>query len=240
MQVYKNITKLLLTPYSVFKSAPAVGVKSLKPSPKMDVEYPERNRLRVVLRVPQFLTIGKPYKMQKKLRLMRGPELFHNTLLHKQYGIIATGGGRMKFSHFEMIRMTILRNIDYNKVFALWRVPSPWQPITMKSHGLRMGSGKGSINHYVTPVKAKQVILEVGGNIEYFEVKNILKNIAKRLPFDAMAVSQEIMDKMEAEKKKVEEENQNPWTWKYIIQNNMLGCNKWISKYDRKWFNEYI
>lgn len=33
-----------------------------------------------------------------------------------------------------------------------------------------MGSGKGSINHYVTPVKAKQVILEVGGNIEYFEV----------------------------------------------------------------------
>lgn len=229
MQVYKNITKLLLTPYSVFKSAPAVGVKSLKPSPKMDVEYPERNRLRVVLRVPQFLTIGKPYKMQKKLRLMRGPELFHNTLLHKQYGIIATGGGRMKFSHFEMIRMTILRNIDYNKVFALWRVPSPWQPITMKSHGLRMGSGKGSINHYVTPVKAKQVILEVGGNIEYFEVKNILKNIAKRLPFDAMAVSQEIMDKMEAEKKKVEEENQNPWTWKYIIQNNMLGCNKWMS-----------
>lgn len=55
-----------------------------------------------------------------------------------------------------------------------------------------------------------------------------------------MAVSQEIMDKMETEKKKLEEENQNPWTWKYIIQNNMLGCRNWISKYDRKWFNEYI
>lgn len=37
MQVYKNITKLLLTPYSVFKSAPAVGVKSLKPSSKMGI-----------------------------------------------------------------------------------------------------------------------------------------------------------------------------------------------------------
>lgn len=33
-----------------------------------------------------------------------------------------------------------------------------------------MGSGKGSIDHYATPVKAKQVIIEVGGNIEYFEV----------------------------------------------------------------------
>lgn len=38
----------------------------------------------------------------------------------------------MKFNHFEMIRMAILRNIDYNKVFAIWRVPSPWQPITKK------------------------------------------------------------------------------------------------------------
>ena len=29
-----------------------------------------------------------PYRMQKKLRLMRGPEEYHNTLLHKQYGIV--------------------------------------------------------------------------------------------------------------------------------------------------------
>lgn len=33
-----------------------------------------------------------------------------------------------------------------------------------------MGAGKGSIDHYATPVKAGQVIIEVGGEIEYFEV----------------------------------------------------------------------
>lgn len=55
-----------------------------------------------------------------------------------------------------------------------------------------------------------------------------------------MAVSQEIMDKMAESKEKMEEENLNPWTWKYIIQNNMLGCHKWISKYDKRWFNEYL
>lgn len=33
-----------------------------------------------------------------------------------------------------------------------------------------MGSGKGSIDHYVTPVKAGQIIVEIGGPIEYFEV----------------------------------------------------------------------
>lgn len=48
----------------------------------------------------------KAPKMQKRLRLMRGPELVHNTLLHKQYGIVATGGGRMRHGFFEMIRLS--------------------------------------------------------------------------------------------------------------------------------------
>lgn len=54
----------------------------------VDVEYPERKRLRVVLKVPQYPPSMRPFKMQKRLRLMRGPESYHNTLLHKQYGII--------------------------------------------------------------------------------------------------------------------------------------------------------
>lgn len=33
-----------------------------------------------------------------------------------------------------------------------------------------MGAGKGNIDHYVTPVKHGQVIVEVGGLFEYFEV----------------------------------------------------------------------
>lgn len=33
-----------------------------------------------------------------------------------------------------------------------------------------MGGGKGAIDHYVTPVKAGRVIIEVGGHCEFFEV----------------------------------------------------------------------
>lgn len=33
-----------------------------------------------------------------------------------------------------------------------------------------MGGGKGAIDHYVTPIKARRVILEVGGHVEYDEV----------------------------------------------------------------------
>ncbi|XP_017766647.1 PREDICTED: 39S ribosomal protein L16, mitochondrial isoform X2 [Eufriesea mexicana] len=240
MQICRTISKLFISQY-VFKSVPVVGLKSFAPQPvKDDIEYPSRTRLKVVMKVPQMPNNVAPYKTQKRLRLMRGPELFHNTLLHKQFGIIATCGGRLKHNNFEMIRMLVLRNITYNKAFVIWRVPAPWQPITKKSQGVRMGAGKGSIDHYVTPVKSGQVIIEVGGNIEYFEVRRGLINIAKRLPFDAKVVSQELMEKMAEDKKKMVEENLNPWNWKYIIQNNMLGCHKWISKYDRRWFNEYL
>lgn len=33
-----------------------------------------------------------------------------------------------------------------------------------------MGGGKGSIDHYVTPIKAGRVIVEIGGHCEFFEV----------------------------------------------------------------------
>lgn len=241
MQIQRGIAKLLLSPLCVRKSVPAAGVQSFAPPTSFDdVEYPERSRLRVVLKVPQYHGNVRPYKTQKRLRLMRGPEQYHNTLLHRQYGIIATGGGRMKYEHFETIRMMIVRKIDYSRTFAIWRVQAPWQPVTKKSLGVRMGSGKGSINHYVTPVQAGQVIIEMGGNIEYFEVKHILKNLARRLPFDAIAVNQQTLDQMAEKERMLKEDNQNPWTWKYIIQNNMLGCHRWISPYDKQWFNKYL
>lgn len=71
-------------------------------------------------------------------------------------------------------------------------------------------------------------------------MKRYLNNIANNLPFDAMVVTQDKMEKTAKRKKELEEMNQNPWTWKYIIQNDLLGSQKWISKYDRRWFNEYV
>lgn len=43
--------------------------------------------------------------------------------------------------------------------------------------GVRLGGGKSDVKFYVTPVKAGQVIVEVGGPFEYFEVMKILLNI---------------------------------------------------------------
>ena len=76
-------------------------------------------------KVPQFPANLRPPKMQKRLRLMRGPETVHDKLLHKQYAIIAMGGGRLKWGHFEMLRLGIGRKMDVNRMFAIWRIDAP-------------------------------------------------------------------------------------------------------------------
>lgn len=75
------------------------------------------------------------------------------------------------------ILLEIAKRIDTNRMFAIWRVPAPWQPITKKGQGQRMGGGKGAIDHYVTPVKAGRVIIEVGGTCEFQEVQNFIMNL---------------------------------------------------------------
>lgn len=76
--------------------------------------------------------------------------------------------------------------------------------------------------------------------MHFSQVKKILTQIANQLPFEAEAISQEILDQKAAEEKYLEENNQHLWTWKYMIQNNMLGCHKWISPFDKYWFNKHL
>lgn len=178
--------------------------------------------------------------MQKRLRYMRGPEDVHNFLIHKQYGIVATGGGRLRWIHLDMIRLAIARFIDPSRMFAVWRVDPPWQPVTRKGQGMRMGGGKGAIDHYVTPIKAGRVIVELAGKLEYEEVRQFLTNLASMLPFDAKAISQQELEKEEEAVRELESRNINRHTWKYIIQNNMGGCRLEMKPIDMKYFRKHV
>lgn len=219
---------------------PVAGLKRFGPPVDYSqVEFTERAKLPFVPKVPQYPPALKVPKMQKRLRLMRGPELVHNTLLHKQYAIVATGGGRLRYGHFEMIRMTLGRKMDTDRMFAIWRVDPPWQPLTKKGQGQRMGKGKGSIDHYVTPVKEGRVIIEVGGRCEFKEVKRVLSDLAAKMPFKAEAVSQEILDARRLKEEQREQANTNIWPMKYVIQNNFGGCHRWMSPTDFKHFGKY-
>ena len=102
-----------------------------------------------------------------------------------------------------------------------------------------MGGGKGAIDHYVTPVKAGRIIIELGGFCEYEEVQYLLKDVAMKLPFKADPVSLESMEAEEADKGFIEENNINPFNFKYCLSNNFLGSRLWASKYDYIWHGKH-
>lgn len=144
-----------------------------------------------------------------------------------------------------MMRLTINRSMDPKNMFALWRVPAPFKPITRKGMGQRMGGGKGAIDHYVTPVRAGRLIVEMGGRCEFKEVQGFLDQVAHKLPFPAKAVSRETLEKMRKDQEERERNNQNPWTFERIATANMLGIRKVLSPYDltqkgRYWGKFYL
>lgn len=72
------------------------------------------------------------------------------------------------------------------------------------------------------------------------QVKGILHQVAHILPFNAMAVSQEILEEREKREQIDEERNINEYTMKYIIQNNMGFSKAWCKRNDYIWFGKYI
>lgn len=61
-----------------------------------------------------------------------------------------------------------------------------------------------------------------------------------KMPFEAKAVTHEMMEAERIEEETLEKTNLNPWTWKYIIQNNLAGCHNWITPSDKLWFCKHI
>lgn len=84
-----------------------------------------------------------------------------------------------------------------------------------------------------------RIICEVGGMCEFAEVKGFLEDVANKMPFKAIAVSQDMLDEMKRKEEEDEQNNLNPYTMKYVIQNNMGGCHKWLSPMYKKYFGKY-
>ncbi|EPY74093.1 hypothetical protein CB1_002300016 [Camelus ferus] len=208
----------------------SAGLKTLLPVPTFeDVSIPEKPKLRFVERVP---LVPKVRRERKNLSDIRGPSTEATEFTEGNFAILALGGGYLHWGHFEMIRLTVNRGMDPKNMFALWRVPAPFKPITRKGMGQRMGGGKGAIDHYVTPVKAGRLIVEVGGRCEFQEVQGFLDQVAHKLPFSAKAVSRETLEKMRKDQEERERNNQNPWTFERVATANMLGIRRVLSAYD--------
>ena len=86
-------------------------------------------------------------------------KLTTTSLYYGIYGLKVLKANRLESAQLEAIRRQISRALG--KQEYLWiRVMSDI-PVTKKPQEIRMGKGKGAVNHWVTKVKAGQTIFEL-------------------------------------------------------------------------------
>lgn len=79
----------------------------------------------------------------------------------------------------EAARRAIMRYLK--KGGKLWIRIFPDKPVTMKGTEVPMGGGKGSVDHYVFPIKPGRIIFELDGLKEEM-AREAMKKAADKLP----------------------------------------------------------
>ena len=77
------------------------------------------------------------------------------------YGLKALEHGQLSDRELEAARKKI--TFATKKVGKYWFRVFPHRPVTKKPVGVKMGSGKGEIDHYVANVKPGMILFEIGG-----------------------------------------------------------------------------
>ena len=78
-----------------------------------------------------------------------------------QFALKAMNARWVKGTQIEAARRAITRTLK--KKGELWIRIFPYKPITSKGVEFPMGGGKGSVDHYVCPVKPGRIIFELDG-----------------------------------------------------------------------------
>jgi large subunit ribosomal protein L16 len=112
----------------------------------------------------------KPRKTKFKKQQRRSFRNAQTPTFHKGFiGVIALDNFWFSYSQMEACRKTILR---YSKRSGkIYSNMLPDKPISKKTEGARMGTGKGSVSHWVMPIRKGKIL---------FELKNIPGDVAKK------------------------------------------------------------
>ena len=78
-----------------------------------------------------------------------------------EFGLKAVGRGRITARQIEAARRAMTRHIKRGG--RIWIRVFPDKPVTGKPAEVRMGSGKGAVDHYVVVAKPGRILFEIGG-----------------------------------------------------------------------------
>jgi large subunit ribosomal protein L16 len=125
-------------------------------------------------------------KMQKGSR--RGKAHSGNTVVFGAFGLQALENSFITDRQIEAARRAITRHI--RRGGNVWIRIFPDKSITKKPAETRMGSGKGSPDHWVAVVKAGRVMFEMAG-VDELVAKEAMRLASNKLPISTKFVTKE-------------------------------------------------
>ncbi len=133
----------------------------------------------------------EPKKMKhRKWRKGRskGVESRATELSFGSFGLKSMGRKWISSRQIEAARRVISRELK--KKGKLWIRIFPQKPVTSKGTEVPMGGGKGSVSHYVFPIKPGRIIFELDG-VEEELAKAAFKKAADKLPIKTKFIKKE-------------------------------------------------
>jgi len=127
------------------------------------------------------LLIPKKVKHRKWRRKTgsKGIERKSTEVTFGSFGLKAAGEKWITSRQIEAARRVIIRYL--RKGGKLWIRIFPDKPVTKKGTEVPMGGGKGSVDHYVFPVRPGRIIFELEG-ISEDQAKDAFKKAGDKLP----------------------------------------------------------
>ena len=113
-----------------------------------------------------------------------------NRVSFGEYGLKATGRGRMTARQIEAARRAMTRHA--RRGGKVWIRVFPDKPITKKPLEVRQGKGKGSVEYWVAQIKPGRVLYEMEGVSEEV-ARRAFTLAAAKLPFATAMVTRSAM-----------------------------------------------
>ena len=118
------------------------------------------------------------YRKQQKGRI-RDVTIKGSTISFGTFGLKALSPGRITSRQIEAARVAVTRNMK--REGSVWIRIFPDKPITKKPQEVRMGKGKGAVDHWVANVQAGRIMFEVDG-VNKSLAEESLRLAAQKLP----------------------------------------------------------
>lgn len=112
---------------------------------------------------------------------LKGGAQAGNTLVFGDFGLQALEKAWLTARQIEAARRAIVHYL--RRGVKLWIRVFPDKPVTKKPAETRMGSGKGSLDHWVAVVKPGRMLFEISGVTEE-SAKEAMRLASHKLPID--------------------------------------------------------